>query len=148
MVRIFNTYGPKMHPEDGRVVSNFIVQALTGQDITIYGDGSQTRSFQFIDDLILGMRRMMDNTENFIGPVNLGNPVEFTIRELAELALEKIPESQSKIVFNPLPSDDPTQRKPDISLAREKLGWEPTVMLEDGLQKTIDFFRHELLANQ
>jgi UDP-glucuronate decarboxylase len=141
VVRIFNTYGPKMHPDDGRVVSNFIVQALTHQDITIYGDGSQTRSFQFIDDLILGMRRMMDNSEDFIGPVNLGNPVEFSIRELAEMVLDKIPESQSRIVFKPLPSDDPVQRKPDITCAKEKLGWEPRVKLEVGLEKTIEYFR-------
>jgi len=148
VIRIFNTYGPRMHPDDGRVVSNFIVQALTHQDITIYGDGAQTRSFQFIDDLILGMRHMMDNSENFIGPVNLGNPVEFSIRELAERVLEKIPESRSKIVLKPLPSDDPLQRKPDISLAREKLGWEPKVTLAEGLEKTIDYFRQELRANQ
>ena len=145
VVRIFNTYGPEMHPDDGRVVSNFIVQALTHKDITIYGDGSQTRSFQYIDDLIHGMRRMMDNRDNFIGPVNLGNPAEYSIRELAEMVLDAVPESRSKIIFRPLPSDDPVQRKPDISCAKEKLGWEPKVKLEDGLGKTIEYFREMLL---
>jgi len=141
VVRIFNTYGPKMHPKDGRVVSNFIVQALSDQDITIYGDGSQTRSFQYVDDLIEGMVRLMGNDSGFSGPVNIGNPGEFTIRELAEKVLAMIPESKSKLVFKPLPSDDPTQRKPDISLAREKLGWAPKISLEEGLQKTISYFR-------
>lgn len=141
VVRIFNTYGPNMHPNDGRVVSNFIVQALTNQDITLYGDGSQTRSFQYIDDLIEGMVRMMENDQGFAGPVNMGNPVEFSIRELAEKILQMIPESSSKLICKPLPSDDPRQRQPDISLAKEKLGWEPTVVLKDGLEKTIDFFR-------
>lgn len=143
VIRIFNTYGPNMHPNDGRVVSNFIVQALKNQDITIYGDGSQTRSFQYVDDLIEGMIKMM-NQDGFIGPVNIGNPVEFTIKELAELVLKFIPESKSKIVYKDLPQDDPKQRKPDITLAKEKLSWEPTIKLEDGLQKTIDYFKHKL----
>lgn len=141
VVRIFNTYGPRMHPNDGRVVSNFIVQALTGQDITIYGDGSQTRSFQYVDDLIEGMVRLMENDTGVIGPVNMGNPGEFTIRELAEKILAMIPESRSKLVFKPLPADDPTQRKPDITRAKESLGWEPRVALEEGLAKTIAYFR-------
>lgn len=141
VVRIFNTYGPRMHPNDGRVVSNFIVQALTGQDITIYGDGSQTRSFQYVDDLIEGFVRMMENEAGVIGPVNMGNPGEFTIRELAEKVLAMIPESRSKLVFKPLPADDPTQRKPDIARAREALGWEPKVALEEGLERTIAYFR-------
>lgn len=141
VVRIFNTYGPNMHPHDGRVVSNFIVQALTNEDITIYGDGSQTRSFQYVDDLIEGMIRMMNNDKGFTGPVNLGNPNEFTIKELAEKVLAMIPESQSKIVYKDLPQDDPKQRQPDITLAKEKLNWEPKVKLEEGLQKTIDYFR-------
>ena len=144
VVRIFNTYGPNMHPNDGRVVSNFIVQALSDQDITLYGDGSQTRSFQYIDDLVEGMVRMMENERGFMGPVNMGNPNEFTIRELAERILKLIPESTSKLVCKPLPSDDPRQRQPDISLAKEKLGWEPTVVLEDGLKKTIAYFRQLL----
>lgn len=142
IVRIFNTYGPNMRPDDGRVVSNFIVQALNSDDITIYGDGSQTRSFQYIDDLIAGMVRMMENENGFIGPVNLGNPVEFTIKELAETVLRLIPESRSRIIYLPLPSDDPKQRKPDISLARERLGWKPFVKLEQGLVPTIEYFRH------
>ncbi|MBI5413563.1 SDR family oxidoreductase [Candidatus Peregrinibacteria bacterium] len=141
VIRIFNTYGPNMHPNDGRVVSNFIVQALKGQDITIYGDGSQTRSFQYVDDLIDGMIKMMENQEGLIGPVNLGNPDEFTIKALAEKVLEMIPESKSKIVYLPLPSDDPCRRKPDISLAKEKLNWEPKIKLNEGLKKTIDYFR-------
>ena len=141
VVRIFNTYGPNMHPRDGRVVSNFIVQALTGSDITMYGDGSQTRSFQYIDDLVEGMIRMMNNSDNFTGPVNLGNPDEFTIKELAELVLQMIPESRSRIVYEALPADDPRQRKPDISLAQKKLGWEPVIPLADGLQKTIAYFK-------
>jgi len=139
VVRIFNTYGPRMTANDGRVVSNFIVQALTGKDITIYGDGTQTRSFCYVDDLIDGIVRMM-NTENFTGPVNLGNPGEFTMLELAELVL-KLTGSKSKIVYRPLPSDDPTQRCPVIDLAKEKLGWQPTVKLEDGLKLTIDYFK-------
>ncbi|MDD2807877.1 MAG: SDR family oxidoreductase [Patescibacteria group bacterium] len=140
VIRIFNTYGPNMHPNDGRVVSNFIVQALKGQDITIYGDGSQTRSFQYVDDLIEGMIRMMNNQENFVGPVNIGNPREFTIKELAELVI-RLTGSKSRLIYKPLPQDDPRQRKPNISLAKEKLNWEPTVHLEDGLVKTIDYFR-------
>ncbi|MEK9151273.1 MAG: UDP-glucuronic acid decarboxylase family protein [Patescibacteria group bacterium] len=144
VVRIFNTYGPNMHPHDGRVVSNFIVQALKNEDITIYGDGSQSRSFQYIDDLVEGMIRMMNNDKGFTGPVNLGNPVEFTIKELAEKVLAMIPESESKIVYKDLPQDDPRQRQPDISLAKEKLGWEPTMQLEKGLEKTIDYFKHKL----
>jgi len=141
VVRIFNTYGPNMHPNDGRVVSNFIVQALTNQDITLYGDGSQSRSFQYIDDLVEGMVRMMENGQGFAGPVNIGNPVEFTIRELAEKILQMIPESTSKLICKSLPPDDPRQRQPDISLAKEKLGWEPIIALEDGLEKTINYFR-------
>jgi UDP-glucuronate decarboxylase len=141
VVRIFNTYGPNMHPNDGRVVSNFIVQALTNQDITIYGDGNQTRSFQYIDDLVEGMIRMMENQEGFAGPVNLGNPGEFSIRELAEKVLEMIPESSSKLIYQPLPADDPRQRRPDISLAKAKLGWQPSIKLEDGLRSTIAYFR-------
>lgn len=141
VVRIFNTYGPNMHPNDGRVVSNFIVQALQNHDITIYGDGSQSRSFQYIDDFIEGMVRMMNNEEGFIGPVNIGNPDEFTIKELAEKVLELIPESKSQIVHKPLPQDDPRQRQPDISLAKEKLGWAPKIKLQDGLTKTIEYFR-------
>ncbi len=141
VIRIFNTYGPNMHPADGRVVSNFIMQALRNEDITIYGDGSQTRSFQYVDDLIEGMMRMMNNKENFIGPVNIGNPVEFTIKQLAEKVLELIPESKSKLIFEKLPQDDPRQRKPDISLAKEKLQWEPKVELEEGLKKTIAYFK-------
>ncbi len=141
IIRIFNTYGPNMHPNDGRVVSNFIVQALQNKDITLYGDGSQTRSFQYIDDLIDGMLKMMNNKEGFIGPVNIGNPHEFTIKELAEKVLELIPESKSKIIFNRLPEDDPQQRQPDIKLAKEKLGWEPKIELAEGLKKTIEYFR-------
>ncbi|HSI22274.1 MAG TPA: UDP-glucuronic acid decarboxylase family protein [Methylophilaceae bacterium] len=141
VARIFNTYGPKMHPKDGRVVSNFIVQALNDQDITIFGDGSQTRSFQFVDDLIEGMIRLMTNNAGFVGPVNIGNPVEFTIRELAEMVLRMIPESKSQLTFKPLPSDDPVQRKPDITLARQNLDWEPKIPLEEGLLKTIDYFK-------
>lgn len=141
VARIFNTYGPKMHPNDGRVVSNFIVQALTNQDITIYGNGSQTRSFQYVDDLIEGMVSLMENSKGFTGPVNMGNPGEFTIKELAEKVLQMIPGSKSQLVYKPLPSDDPTQRKPDISLAKENLGWEPRIPLEQGLLKTIDYFK-------
>jgi UDP-glucuronate decarboxylase len=140
IVRIFNTYGPRMHPYDGRVVSNFIRQALLGEEITLFGDGSQTRSFCYRDDLVEGMIRMMNGPDDFIGPVNLGNPDEFTIRELAELVIELVG-SKSKIVHCPLPEDDPTQRKPDITLAREKLGWEPRVKLREGLEKTIAWFR-------
>jgi UDP-glucuronate decarboxylase len=140
VVRIFNTYGPRMHPNDGRVVSNFIMQALKGEDITIYGDGLQTRSFCYVDDLIDGMVRMMNNDQNFVGPVNIGNPVEFTMRELAEQVV-KLTKSRSKIVYHPLPSDDPKQRRPDISLAASKLGWAPNVDLANGLVRTIDYFR-------
>lgn len=143
VIRIFNTYGPNMHPADGRVVSNFIVQALKNQDITIFGDGSQTRSFQYVDDLIEGMTRMM-NQDGFVGPVNIGNPGEFTIKQLAEMVLKFIPESTSKIIYKDLPSDDPKQRCPDISLAKEKLDWEPHIPLEEGLKKTIDYFKHKL----
>lgn len=140
IIRIFNTYGPRMRPDDGRVVSNFIVQALKGEDITIYGDGKQTRSFQYVDDLIEGMIRMMAS-ENFTGPVNLGNPREFTMIELAELVL-KMTNSKSKIIFTPLPADDPKQRKPNISLAKDKLnGWEPNIRLEEGLVETIKYFK-------
>jgi UDP-glucuronate decarboxylase len=138
IVRIFNTYGPRMAISDGRVVSNFIVQALREEPITLYGDGSQTRSFCFVSDLIEGCVRMM-KTENFTGPVNLGNPTEFTIRQLAELTLE-MTGAKSELVLRPLPQDDPVQRKPDISLARQKLNWEPTVALRDGLRQTIDYF--------
>lgn len=143
VVRIFNTYGPRMHPNDGRVVSNFIVQALEGQDITIYGDGSQTRSFCYVDDLIRGFMAMME-CEDVCGPVNLGNPGEFTIKELAEKVIE-LTGSSSKIVYQDLPADDPKQRQPDISLAREKLEWSPTVALEEGLKKTIAYFKQELI---
>lgn len=140
IIRIFNTYGPRMRPDDGRVVSNFIMQALKGEDITIYGDGKQTRSFQYIDDLVEGMIRMMAS-DNFIGPVNLGNPREFTMIELAEMVL-KITNSKSKLIFTPLPADDPKQRKPDISLAKERLnGWEPQIRLEEGLIETINYFK-------
>ncbi|HEV7779606.1 MAG TPA: UDP-glucuronic acid decarboxylase family protein [Luteibacter sp.] len=140
VVRIFNTYGPRMHPNDGRVVSNFIVQALRGEDITIYGDGSQTRSFCYVDDLIDVMARMMESGEGFTGPVNIGNPVEHTMIELAEKVIALVG-GRSKLVFRPLPADDPRQRQPDISLAKEKLGWEPKVSLEDGLKETIAYFR-------
>lgn len=139
VIRIFNTYGPRMNPNDGRVVSNFIVQALKGEDITIYGDGKQTRSFCYVDDLIEGMIRMM-NSENFTGPVNLGNPGEFTMLELAQKVLE-LTGSDSKLVYMPLPGDDPTQRKPVIDLAKEKLDWEPAIALEEGLKKTIEYFK-------
>ncbi|MDY0040929.1 MAG: SDR family oxidoreductase [Desulforhabdus sp.] len=139
VARIFNTYGPHMHPNDGRVVSNFIVQALQGQPITIYGDGSQTRSFCYVDDLIEGLFRLMKSPDGFTGPVNLGNPSEFTIMELAEKVLEQTG-SRSEIVFKPLPSDDPVQRRPNIKLARENLDWEPKVPLNVGLRKTIDYF--------
>jgi UDP-glucuronate decarboxylase len=140
IVRIFNTYGPRMHPYDGRVVSNFIRQALADEPITIYGDGSQTRSFCYRDDLIEGMIRMMDGPDDFIGPVNLGNPDEFTILDLANLVIE-LTASKSKVVSEPLPEDDPTRRRPDITLARKKLGWSPQVPLRAGLQKTIEWFR-------
>ena len=141
VIRIFNTYGPNMNPNDGRVVSNFIVQALKGQDITIYGDGNQTRSFQFVDDLINGMIKMMENESQFIGPVNIGNPKEFTMLELAKKVIQ-LTGSSSKIVFQPLPQDDPKQRQPDITLAKEKLDWQPTIELEEGLIKTISYFKN------
>jgi UDP-glucuronate decarboxylase len=139
IVRIFNTYGPNMAPDDGRVISNFIVQALRGDDITIYGDGKQTRSFQYIDDLINGLVTMM-STENFIGPVNIGNPDEFTILELAE-KVKNLTRSNNSIIYKPLPADDPKQRQPDITLAREKLGWSPQIDIDKGLAKTIAYFR-------
>jgi UDP-glucuronate decarboxylase len=142
IVRIFNTYGPRMLADDGRVVSNFIVQALRGEDITVYGKGSQTRSFCYVDDLVDGMVRMM-NSENFTGPVNLGNPEEYTILELAKKIIA-MTGSKSKISYKPLPSDDPTQRRPDITLAGEKLGWKPKVSADEGLQKTIEYFKKEL----
>jgi UDP-glucuronate decarboxylase len=143
IMRIFNTYGPRMHPNDGRVVSNFIVQALKNEDITIYGDGSQTRSFCYVDDLLAGMVRLMNTGDEFIGPVNVGNPGEFTIRELAEKVIQ-LTGAKSKLVYRPLPEDDPMQRQPDITLAKKVLGWEPTVSLDDGLKKTIDYFRATL----
>ena len=139
VVRIFNTYGPRMLPDDGRVVSNFIVQALKGEDLTIYGDGSQTRSFCYMDDLLEAMIRTMEQ-DDIVGPINIGNPIEFTIRELAETVLEKV-QSSSKLVESPLPSDDPTQRKPDISLAQKVLQWEPKIQLDQGLGKTIPYFK-------
>lgn len=139
VVRIFNTYGPRMMPDDGRVVSNFIVQALKNDSITIYGKGSQTRSFCYVDDMIKGIVAMMNAPDDFIGPVNLGNPVEFTILQLAEKILE-LTNSKSRIIFNPLPEDDPLRRKPDIALAKEKLSWEPRIKIEDGLKKTISYF--------
>ena len=142
IVRIFNTYGPRMLADDGRVVSNFIVQALRGADITVYGDGSQTRSFCYVDDLVDGLVKMMEN-DGFIGPVNLGNPREFTILELAKKIIA-MTGSRSKIVQRPLPSDDPTQRQPDITLAKQKLGWQPKVEVDEGLTVTIDYFRKEL----
>lgn len=141
IVRIFNTYGPRMHPNDGRVVSNFIVQALQNKDITIYGNGMQTRSFCYVDDLIEGMIRMMDTPETVTGPLNLGNPAEYTILELAQKIIE-LTSSRSRLVFQPLPADDPMQRQPDISKARELLNWEPHTPLEEGLIKTIEYFRH------
>ena len=141
VIRIFNTYGPNMDPNDGRVVSNFICQALSGQDITIYGDGHQTRSFCYVDDLIEGIVRMMNSETGFTGPVNLGNPGEFTIKELAEMVVAKI---GGHVVYKDLPSDDPTQRKPDITLAKTKLGWEPKVVLSEGLDKTIEYFKTQI----
>ncbi len=139
VARIFNTYGPNMHPNDGRVVSNFIIQALKGEDITIYGDGSQSRSFCYVDELIDGFIRLMASDDNFTGPVNLGNPVEFTIKELAEKIIE-MTNSKSKLSLNPLPQDDPKQRQPDITLAKKELDWEPKIKLEQGLKKTISYF--------
>ena len=146
VIRIFNTYGPRMDQNDGRVVSNFIVQALKGKDITVYGKGDQTRSFQYVDDLVSGMLKTMETGDDFIGPVNIGNPIEFTILELAEKIID-ITGSKSKIVYEPLPLDDPMQRQPDISLAKKNLDWEPSVKLEDGLVKTIHYF-DELLKSE
>jgi UDP-glucuronate decarboxylase len=143
VVRIFNTYGPRMHPNDGRVVSNFIVQALKGEDITIYGTGQQTRSFCYVDDLIEALLRMMESGPDLPGPVNVGNPREFTMLELAERVVS-LTGSSSRLVYQPLPEDDPKQRQPDIALARDKLGWEPKVSLDDGLKETIAYFRREL----
>lgn len=143
IIRIFNTYGPNMRPDDGRVVSNFICQAISGKDLTLFGEGTQTRSFCYVDDLVAGIIAMMENEKNFIGPVNLGNPGEFTVAELAERVL-RLTGSKSKIIRQPLPLDDPKMRRPDISLAKEKLGWEPKIVLEDGLKKTIPYFKEEL----
>ncbi|HWR41105.1 MAG TPA: UDP-glucuronic acid decarboxylase family protein [Patescibacteria group bacterium] len=143
VVRIFNTYGPHMHPQDGRVVSNFIVQALQGQDITIYGQGNQTRSFCYVDDLVMGLVQMMESQREFTGPVNLGNPSEFTIRELAEQVLS-LTGSSSKLCYCSLPPDDPKQRRPDISLAERELAWQPTIDLPEGLQRTVAYFRQRL----
>ncbi|MFH0825533.1 MAG: UDP-glucuronic acid decarboxylase family protein [Pseudomonadota bacterium] len=142
IARIFNTYGPRMLPNDGRVVSNFICQALTGEDLTVYGDGTQTRSFCYVSDLVNGLIRLMESGET--GPINLGNPVEVTVEELARKVLEFLPEVSSKVVYRTLPKDDPTRRKPDITLAREKLGWAPTVPLDEGLRETIEYFQAEL----
>jgi len=139
VARIFNTYGPNMHPNDGRVVSNFIVQALKDEDITIYGDGKQTRSFCYVDDLIEGFVKLMETDHGFTGPVNLGNPGEFSMLELAETVLE-LTGSKSKLVFQDLPEDDPKQRQPDISIAKKELGWQPSIPLKEGLEKTIDYF--------
>ena len=147
VVRIFNTYGPRMHPNDGRVVSNFIVQALNNKDVTVFGDGSQTRSFCYVDDMIEGMVRMMNGPDDFIGPVNLGNPVEFSILELAQKVIA-LTGSNSKIIFRELPDDDPVQRQPDIRLAKERLGWIPSVQLEQGLGKTIKYFQMILKKNR
>lgn len=143
VMRIFNTYGPRMHPNDGRVVSNFIMQAIRNEDITIYGEGTQTRSFCYVDDLISGMVALMDSEDGFTGPVNIGNPTEFTMLELAEKVMN-LTASKSKLVFKPLPQDDPRQRKPNIELAKNKLGWKPVVTLEDGLKETIGYFRATL----
>jgi UDP-glucuronate decarboxylase len=145
VVRIFNTYGPRMHPNDGRVVSNFIIQALNGDDITIYGDGNQTRSFCFVDDLIEAMIRTMNTPDDFTGPINIGNPREFTIRELAERVIA-LTGSRSSLIFKPLPSDDPRQRQPDISLARTMIDWTPKIELDEGLERTISYFRRPMMA--
>lgn len=148
IIRIFNTYGPKMLPNDGRVVSNFIVQALKGDDLTIFGSGNQTRSFQYVDDLVEGMVRTMSTPEYFTGPINLGNPVEFTMLQLAQKVID-LTGTSSKLIFKPLPSDDPKQRQPDISLARKMLkGWEPAIQLEQGLRQTINYFENELKAGR
>lgn len=144
IIRIFNTYGPKMDPMDGRVVSNFIVQALRNEDLTIYGNGSQTRSFQYIDDLIEGMIKLMENEIDFLGPVNIGNQGEFTVKQLAEKVLSLLPESKSKIVYKDLPGDDPKIRRPDNSLAKEKLDWEPNISLDQGILPTIEYFKKEI----
>jgi UDP-glucuronate decarboxylase len=146
VARIFNTYGPRMHPNDGRVVSNFVVQALKGEPITIYGDGSQTRSFCYVDDLIEGFVRLMESPRDLTGPVNLGNPGEFTIKELAELTIA-MTGSKSKLIYLPLPQDDPLQRQPNITIARDRLGWEPTVPLRDGLTRTVAYFDRLLSGN-
>ena len=146
VARIFNTYGPRMYPNDGRVVSNFIMQALRGEDITVFGDGSQTRSFCYVDDLIDGLVKLMNSSDDFIGPVNLGNPNEFSILDLAEKVIE-LTGSRSKIVYAPLPADDPVRRQPDISLSKKELGWEPKIQLEEGLKKTIEYFR-DLVKNR
>ena len=143
VARIFNTYGPRMHPNDGRVVSNFIVQALRGEDITLYGDGQQTRSFCYVSDLVDGLIRLMNSGDDVTGPVNLGNPGEFTMRQLAEAVLE-LTGSKSEIVNRPLPSDDPRQRQPDIAKAKSVLDWEPTISLVEGLKPTIEYFRNEI----
>ncbi len=145
VARIFNTYGPRMHPNDGRVVSNFIVQALRGENISIYGDGSQTRSFCYVDDLIEGFVKLMASSNEITGPINLGNPGEFTIKQLAEMVIHKVG-GKSKLVFEPLPQDDPKQRKPDISLAKKILDWEPKIQLEVGIEKAIQYFRKIVLA--
>ena len=145
VVRIFNTYGPRMHPNDGRVVSSFIVQALRNEDVTVFGDGEQTRSFCYVDDLILGMLKMMDTGADIVGPVNLGNPEEFSMRELAEIVLD-LTGSRSKVVHRPLPQDDPRQRRPDISEAERLLGWRPVTPLKEGLERTIRYFE-ELLSH-
>jgi len=145
VVRIFNNYGPRMHPNDGRVVSNFIVQALKNQNITVYGDGTQTRSFCYVDDMIEGLIRMMNGPDDFIGPLNLGNPDEFSILQLAEMIITLIG-SRSKIIFKPLPQDDPLQRQPDITMARERLDWKPMIDLEEGLKRTIEYFKTVLPA--
>ena len=146
VIRIFNTYGPKMQPDDGRVISNFIVQALKNKDITIYGDGSQTRSFCYVDDLVGGIIKMMNSRDEFVGPINLGNPIEFTILELAKKIIDLI-NSKSKIIYKPLPEDDPRRRKPDIELAEKELKWEPKIQIDEGLIKTINYFER-LLSNE
>jgi len=146
VIRIFNTYGPKMQPDDGRVISNFIVQALKNKDVTIYGDGNQTRSFCYVDDLVDGIIKMMNSREDFVGPVNLGNPTEFTILELAKKII-KLTNSKSKIIYKPLPEDDPRRRKPNIELAKKELKWKPQIQLDEGLKKTINYFER-LLSNE
>jgi len=145
VARIFNTYGPRMAPDDGRVVSNFVLQALRGEPLTIYGDGSQTRSFCYVSDLVDGFVRLMDNEKSLVGPVNLGNPGEFTMKELAAAVID-VTGSKSTIEHKPLPQDDPKQRRPDISLAKKELGWEPTIQLREGLEKTVEYFRGVLAS--